>query len=71
MNNAEKHVEYLQLRPYKCYLWEGLIGLTSDKKLYIGAAIFIRSVTLECGYCGRNTYWKPTDESAQRKKAHA
>lgn len=69
MNNAEKHVEYLTLKPYKCYLCEGLIGMSSDNKLYIGAAIFVRSVTMECGYCGRHTYWRPSNESVQPKKA--
>lgn len=58
--------ENLELRPYKCYMCQGVIGLCTSSKLYVGAVIFIRSVTMECGYCGRHTFFKPEKEIINR-----
>lgn len=63
MTTPRNRADFLELNPYKCYMCEGLIGMCSPTKLYIGAAIFNRSITIECGYCGRNTFWKPRAES--------
>lgn len=63
MVTPKNRADFLELHPYKCYMCEGLIGMSTPTKLYVGAAIFTRSVTIECGYCGRNTFWKPTKES--------
>jgi hypothetical protein len=62
MTTPRNRAEFLELHPYKCYMCEGLIGMCTRNKLYIGAAVFTRSVTIECGYCGRNTFFKPEKE---------
>jgi hypothetical protein len=62
MTTPRNRAEFLELKPYKCYMCEGLIGMCTRTKLYIGAAIFVRSVTIECGYCCRHTFWKPESE---------
>lgn len=71
MTTVKDRSNYLELKPYKCYICEGLIGMSSNNKLYIGAAIFVKSVTIECGYCGRHTFWKPLSESLTKNNRHS
>ena len=63
MTTLKDRVEHLSLEPYKCYHCAGLLGMSSPNNLYIGAAIFPKSLTILCGYCGRYTYWKPDDKN--------
>lgn len=62
MTTPKERAENLELRPYKCYMCEGLIGLRTNKKLFIGAAVFEKPVTITCGYCGRYTPFRVEEE---------
>lgn len=68
MVNLKEHSERINLRPYACYHCNGIIGLTTNNILFVGAVKFKRSVTMECGYCEKTTYWKPSDETFNTKK---
>ncbi len=67
MITPQQRAEFLALQPYKCYMCEGLIGMRTDEKLYIGAAIFELSVTITCGYCSRHTHFRPISEKDNKK----
>lgn len=68
--NAKKVVEQLNLNPYKCRHCGGIIGLSNDHRLFIGPVIFIKSVTMECGYCDKYNIWRPsTDDMGSKNKA--
>jgi hypothetical protein len=69
MTTPKDRADFLELNPYKCYMCEGLIGMCTSKKLYIGAAIFDKSVTITCGYCGRLTFFKPNKEMMGKNNA--
>jgi hypothetical protein len=70
MTTPKERAEFLELHPYKCYMCEGLIGMCTSTKLYIGAAIFDKSVTITCGYCGRRTFFKPATEVVGKNNGH-
>lgn len=59
-NIQERIVE----RVYRCYHCHNALGICSDTTLIIGAAKFMRSITIGCGFCGRTTFFKP-DKSTQ------
>lgn len=67
MNEVKEISERLQLRPYTCYHCHGIIGLTTDNVLTVGAVRFKRSITMECGYCEKQTFWKPSNEIINTK----
>lgn len=60
--NGEQVQEKLEQRPYRCYHCGEVLGIRTEKALIIGAARFLRSVTLQCGYCRRTTFFKPESE---------
>lgn len=62
--------EKIELKPYFCYHCSGLIGMSSRNKLFVATARFIRSVTIECGYCGKHTFWRPSNESVDKNSKH-
>jgi hypothetical protein len=70
MTDPQTRADFLSLEPYKCYICEGLIGMRTNMKLYIGAAIFDKSVTITCGYCGRHTFFKPYTENSTKNSGH-
>ncbi len=62
MTTPQERAEHLNVVPYKCYHCEGLLGMHNNIELFVGAAIFPKSVTIRCGYCKRHTFWKPENE---------
>ena len=58
----EQVQEKLEQRPYRCYHCGEVLGIRTQKALIIGAARFLRSVTLQCGFCRRTTFFKPDNE---------
>jgi hypothetical protein len=68
MVSPATRADYAVLTPYKCYICEGLLGMTASNRLYIGAAIFERPITITCGYCEKRTYWKPSNDDKKENK---
>lgn len=68
--DAKKVVNQLNLNPYKCRYCAGVIGLSNEVRLYVGPVIFLRAVTMECGYCQKYNIWRPaTEDSSDKNKA--
>lgn len=68
MITAKQTSEEMNLIPYKCHHCKGVLGLTTNAKLFIGAARFIKHVTFQCGYCEKTTFWKPDNEKIGKIK---
>jgi hypothetical protein len=53
---------------YRCWHCGGVLGVTTISTLYVGPIRHKRHITFDCGYCEKETFWKPSDEKSQRTK---
>jgi hypothetical protein len=53
---------------YKCYHCGGILGVTTDYVLFMGAGKFRKHITFDCGYCEKTTFWKPKGEKIHNSK---
>lgn len=73
MVTPRERAENLMLRPYKCLICEGLIGMQTDEHLFIGVAVFDLTTTFTCGYCKRKTRWRSgidTEKNQRKNNGH-
>lgn len=58
--------EQINLRIFKCQHCGGIIGNTTDNILYVGTVKLKRTITMECSYCDKIIYWRPSKESTTK-----